>query len=165
MFRPSAIALLLVLGLGAVQADTPMWINSPQAVPYLPALQASAERSRLPVALLAELIGQESGFDPKARSRTSTAAGLGQQIAGNDVMRRYRLDRMVPAQSIEGAAIELREKWDRGGSLDVALRCYGTTAGLSVAHRKRVTARMERAARYTMPAAAQRWAVVIPAGA
>lgn len=164
MIRPGAIALLLVLGLGAVQADTPMWINSPQAAPYLPALQASAERSRLPVALLAELIGAESSFNPAARSRTSSAAGLGQQIVGNDVMRRHRLNRLVPAQSIEGAAIELRDNLDRLHSLDAALRGYGTTAGLSVAHRKRVTARMERAARYTMPAT-QRWAVVIPAGA
>lgn len=153
MLRPVAAALLLALGLGGVQADTPLWIQRPQAAPWLPSLQVAADRTGLPVALLAELVGQESGFNPAAKNPHSTARGCAQQIAGNDVARRYHLDRMRCDQSILAGAIELREKLDHTGSLELALLAYGTTSGFTPSQRRRIEARMIAAARYEPPSA------------
>ncbi len=150
MLRPVAVALCVAIGLGAVRADEPMWIDSVRAQPWRPALQAAADRTQLPVSLLAELIGVESGFRPGARCPTSSAAGMGQQIKGNRIMARHRLNRMVPAESIMGSALELRENLDkRGATLSTALRDYGTTAGMSNAKRRATDRRMEAAARHT----------------
>lgn len=151
MMRPCALVLLLVLFAGGVSADTPtatFWVDRPVARQYLPALQAAADRTGLPVSLLAELIGTESGFRPTARCSTSSAAGLGQQIRNNRVMARHKLDRMVPAESIMGSALELRLGMDATGTISGALYAYGTTAGLSPARRRAMNLRMEQAARH-----------------
>src|SRR4051812_37888381 len=104
MIRPVSVALLVLIA-GAARGDAPMWIDQPAARPWIPALTAAAVHTDLPVALLAELIGQESGFRNIKNAQTS-AYGYGQQIANNAVMRRYHLDRTKPAESILGAAIE-----------------------------------------------------------
>lgn len=150
MLRPIAVVLFVALGLGGVQADTPQrfWIDAPAAQPWIPALTAASVRTGLPVALIAELIGTESGFRPTARCSTSSAAGLGQQIRNNRVMARHKLDRMVPAESIMGSALELRLGIDATGTISGALYAYGTTAALSPARRRAMNARMEQAARY-----------------
>jgi soluble lytic murein transglycosylase-like protein len=146
-------ALMTALAVGLrgdapVKATEPvaLWINSPTAKPWLPALTDAAQRTGLPVALIAELIGQESGFrNIRSTLPGSSAKGFGQQIDGNTVMIRYRLNPMRPADSILGAAIELRERLDRTGSLPAALRGYGTTAGRTSVQRKTLLARFDRA--------------------
>lgn len=133
------------------QASPQLWIERPAAQPWLATLQAASDRTGLPVALIAELIGQESGFVTTARNPRSSARGCGQQITGNDTMRRYHLDRSNCAQSITGAALELREKLDRSGSLERALLAYGTTSGLTAAQRRRILGQMETSARWLPP--------------
>lgn len=157
MIRPLGFVLLAVLA-GSVRADAPLWINSEVAKPWLPAITAAAERTSLAPTLIAELIGTESGFQ-NVKNGHSSAFGCGQQIVGNDVMRRYRLDRTKCDQSIMGAALELREKWDHTGSLDRALLAYGTTSGLTAARRRRILGRMYVAAgsdAYQLPGKAVR---------
>lgn len=151
MLRPVGLCLLACLGL-ALAADTPsravdvLWIDRPAAQPWLPAIAAAAERTSLAPALIAELIGQESGFNQSVKNPRSSARGLGQQIDGNDTLRRYHLNRASGADSIMGAALELREKWDHTGSLDRALLAYGTTSGLTATQRRRILGRMYAAA-------------------
>ena len=149
--RKVAVALLLSLGLCA-QADTPsaLWIARPEARPWLPALQAAAERTSLPVAVVAELIGQESGFRT-VKNAHSSAYGFGQQIAGNGTMLKYNLHPMRPAESIMGAALELRERLDKTGSLPAALHSYGTTTGMSAARRRTIEAQFALASAYVPP--------------
>lgn len=148
MLRATALAALVSVGLCA-QADTPtvLWINRPEARPWLPALTYAAERTSLPVALVAELIGTESGYRNVANPH-STARGFGQQIARNRIMLREHLNPMRPPESILGAAIELRERLDATGTLEAALRGYGTTAAMSPARRRATVARFEAASLY-----------------
>jgi hypothetical protein len=139
------LVLLCSIALTA-HADTALWVDRPAARLWLPELTAASERAHLPVPLIAELIGAESGFHPEATNgQGSSAAGCGQQIAGNRIMRRYRLDRRSCGQSILGAALELRENLDRTGSLARALDAYGTTAGHSPAQRRVMLARFAAA--------------------
>ncbi len=148
MLRPVAtVALLFALALmGRGDTAEPRWIDRPAAQPWLPALQAAADRANLPVALVAELIGQESGFR-NVHNPHSSASGFGQQIARNAVMIRYGLHPMRPADSIMGAALELRERIDATGSLPKALRGYGTTAGMTPARRRALETRFAEAAK------------------
>lgn len=142
----AAVALLVAVGVSA-RADTPaavLWIDRPEAQPWLPALQYAADRTALPVALLAELIGSESGFRNIANPHSS-ARGFGQQVSYNRIMLREHLNPMRPPESILGAAIELRERLDASGSLNAALRGYGTTAALSPVRRRAAEARFAAA--------------------
>lgn len=146
--RPVAVALLASLALCArSDSATPyvLWIDRAAARPWLPALTYAAERTGLPVALVGELIGAESGFRNIANPHSS-AKGFGQQIARNRIMLQYRLNPMRPPESILGAAIELRERLDATGSLNAALRGYGTTTGMSAPRRKVLEARFAQAA-------------------
>ena len=70
--------MTLVLALFTGQAETreTLWIGRPAALVYQPALERAAARTGLPVALIAELIGAESGFQ-NVKNPKSTAAGLG----------------------------------------------------------------------------------------
>ncbi len=149
MLRPigvflTSLALALFTG-QAVPASELLWIGRPAAQAYLPALQRASDRTDLPVALIAELIGQESGFQ-NVKNPKSTASGFGQQIDGNGIMRANRLDKRVPAESIMGAAIELKARLATTGSLSLALKGYGTTAGLSAARRQAIDNRFALAA-------------------
>jgi soluble lytic murein transglycosylase-like protein len=147
MLRPVACALLATLAL-VCRADTaePLWIDRAAAQPWRPALEYAAERTGLPVALVAELVGTESGFRNIANAHT-TARGFGQQIDHNQVMIRHHLHPMRPPESILGAALELRERLDATGDLGLALRGYGTTAGMTTARRHVVEARFAQAAK------------------
>lgn len=149
MIRPVAAVLLAALALCA-QSDSAepytLWVDRAVAAPWLPALTYAAERTNLPVALLGELIGAESGFQ-NVHNLHSSAAGFGQQIARNAIMLKYNLHPMRPPESILGAALELRERLDKNhGDLNRALRGYGTTTGMSLARRKTLEARFALAA-------------------
>jgi hypothetical protein len=138
----SRISLALLVSVAATaRADTALWMDRPAARLWLPELEAASERTHLPVPLIAELIGSESGFQPAAANPHSSAFGCGQQIAANGTMRRYRLDRRSCADSIMGAALQLRAELDRTGALDRALDAYGTTSGHSPAQRQRMLQR------------------------
>jgi soluble lytic murein transglycosylase-like protein len=127
-------------------AAAPLWIDRREAQPWLPALTAAADRTGMPVALVAEIIGWESGFK-NIKNPHSSAAGFGQQITGNAVMARERLNRAKPADSILGAAIQFREALERTGSLQAAARSYGTIAGLPSKRQAAILAAFQRAAR------------------
>jgi hypothetical protein len=145
MMRAATVALLVAVGVGA-RADTSiLWIDRPAARPWLPAVNAAAQRAHLTPATVAELVGTESGFQT-IRNPRSSAFGCGQQIDSNAIMRRYRLDRSQCDQSIMGAALQLRECLDDRGTMAAALSCYGTTAGLSPGRRKQILARFDRVA-------------------
>jgi hypothetical protein len=143
------ISLALLVSVAATaHADTALWMDRPAARLWLPELEAAAERTHLPVPLIAELIGAESGFHSEATNgQGSSAAGCGQQIAGNRIMRAYKLDRRSCGQSIMGAALELRANLDRTGSLGRALDAYGTTSGHTPTQRRLMLQRFEAAAR------------------
>ena len=138
MLRPVGaffVALALALFTGPARPSELLWIGRPVALLYLPALERAAERTDLPVALIAELIGQESGFR-NVKNTHSTASGFGQQIDNNAIMRANHLDKRIPAESIMGAALELKARMNRTGNLNSALYGYGTTTGMSAARRK-----------------------------
>lgn len=147
--RPVAVALLAALALcahGDSAEPYVFWVDRAVAQPWLPALTVAAKRTDLPVSLIAELVGAESGFRNIANAHSS-AKGFGQQINGNSVMIRYNLHPLRPPESILGAALELRERLDAsGGDLNRALRSYGTTAAMAPARRKQVEARFAEAA-------------------
>jgi soluble lytic murein transglycosylase-like protein len=153
MVRNISAFAVLAMTAGLVRADAPLWINRPEAEPWLPALAAAADRTGLPAPLIAELIGIESGFQPAAKNPTSSAYGCGQQITGNQTMRDYGLDRRDCAQSILGAALQLRAALDRTGSLERAVASYGTTVGVKPARRRAILARLRSAADWPLPAA------------
>ena len=144
MLRPVALALLASLA-GVASADTPLWIARPEAQPWLPAIARAAAKTDLPPALIAELIGIESGFR-NVKNPRSTASGFGQQIDGNRIMWTYGLDKRVPAESILGAAIELKARMIATGSLNQALKGYGTTAAMSTTRRHAIEVRFAIAA-------------------
>ena len=144
MLRPVALALLASLA-GVASADTPLWIARPEAQPWLPAIARAAAKTDLPPALIAELIGIESGFR-NVKNPTSSARGFGQQINGNRTMWLYGLDRSLPEDSILGAAIQFREGLDRTHSIAGAALAYGTTAHMTPARRAVILARLNTAA-------------------
>lgn len=121
---------MILLAPFSAKADSAvtLWIDRPEAQPWIESLTRSALQAGVPVAVLAEVIGLESGFR-NIKNPLSSATGFGQQIDGNKIMRVCRLDRRLPNESILGAALELREKIDRTGSLEGAMHAYGTTAG------------------------------------
>jgi len=129
---PALAGLLAVTMPMAPAAETQPWIDRPESLVWRDALVSASLRSGIPVGVLAELIGIESGFR-NIKNPNSSAFGFGQQIAGNEIMRTCRLDRSNPADSIMGAALELRAKLDRTGTIQGALRAYGTTANMSKA--------------------------------
>jgi hypothetical protein len=99
------------------------------------AVRLEAARRGLSAALLAELIGQESGFRnvrnemAPGRKPASSAGGLGQQLAGNPFL--HGRSRFNPEASIAATAEELADRLRAAhGNLEVAVRGYGLTAGL-----------------------------------
>lgn len=129
----------------ATIGDTALWIDRDAAQPWREEIARAARLTNISPALIAEVVGMESGFRNVHNPR-STAFGFGQQLANNQIMRACRLDRAIPAQSILGSALELRWDLDRfGGSLEKALDAYGTTARLDADLRRRVLARMRLA--------------------
>lgn len=147
MLRPAA-ALALALVAGVATADTapaPLWITRQEAQPWRAAIALAADRSGLAPALIAELVGIESGFRTVHNPRSS-AYGCGQQLDANPWMIRNRLNRGDCAQSIMGAALQFRDGLAHTGSLAGAAARYGTTAHLTSARRKAILARLDRAA-------------------
>jgi hypothetical protein len=125
------------------------WINRPEAAPYLDTINREAAKRGIPPALLAELIGQESGFRNVGNQMgpngtpISSAGGLGQQIQGNPYL--HGGDRFDPRTSIAAAAEEFAARLrNSGGDLASAARGYGVTANLPPAEAQRKLNALQR---------------------
>jgi hypothetical protein len=124
--------------------DTPLWIDRAEAEPYRESLARAAIVSGVPIAILAEVIGLESGFR-NVKNPTSSAYGFGQQINGNAIMHGCQLNRSIPADSILGAALQLRIEREKRGSWEKALDAYGTTAAMTGSRRMTILRRIQAA--------------------
>lgn len=93
------------------------------SIPYLAEIKAAAKKYRLDPALLAGLIKQESGFNPRIGSPAG-ALGLTQLMPGTAAELGVT-DRTNPRQSIDGGAKYLRQQLDTfGGDTTKALAAY-----------------------------------------
>lgn len=129
---------------GSAGAAATLWYNRPEAAPYQGMINEAAAQYSLPPAVLAELIGQESGFKPGARNGDgSSAGGLGQQIDHNVYLRGG--DKFDPRSSIFAAAAEYSTRLRQTGGMTGALEGYGTTAGVNPARRAQVVNSMTQA--------------------
>lgn len=94
---------------------------------YLPLIRAAECRHHLPQGLLASLVGAESAYKARARSRVG-AVGLTQLMPGT--AREVGVtDRLDPARSIEGGAKYLGRMIDRFGEVRLALAAYNAGPG------------------------------------
>lgn len=111
-----------------VQATAPSAGRAPQRQRYGRIVNAAAQRHEIDPALLTSVIGQESGFDPRAVSKAG-AMGLMQLMP--DTARSLGVkDPFDPAQNVEGGARLLRQLLDRyHGRVDYALAAYNAGAG------------------------------------
>lgn len=111
-----------------VQGAEPAAARAPQRQRYGRIVRAAAQRNEIDPALLTSVIGQESGFDPRAVSRAG-AMGLMQLMP--DTARSLGVkDPFDPAQNVEGGARMLRQLLDRyHGRVDFALAAYNAGAG------------------------------------
>ena len=142
----ATVALLIALALmGRADTAEQPWIDRPAAQPYLPAIGAAAAETHLSAALIAELIGVESGFIATAKNPHSSATGCGQQTNGNPWL--AGAERTNCATSIRAAARQLRFGMNRTGSLNGGLMAYGTTSGMTPARRRAMEARFAAAAK------------------
>ncbi|MDQ6779663.1 MAG: lytic transglycosylase domain-containing protein [Candidatus Eremiobacteraeota bacterium] len=112
-----------------VQAAEPAPSRAPQRLRYGRIVSAAAQRNEVDPALLTSVIGQESGFDPRAVSKAG-AMGLMQLMP--DTARSLGVkDPFDPAQNVEGGARMLRQLLDRyHGRVDFALAAYNAGAGV-----------------------------------
>jgi soluble lytic murein transglycosylase-like protein len=120
----------LVKGFRAAAASrAPAAPESTSAVgKYSGAISAAAKRHELDPALLSAVVGQESGFQPRAIS-SAGAMGLMQLMPETARALGVR-DPFDPAQNIDGGAKYLRGLIDRyHGRLDLALAAYNAGPG------------------------------------
>jgi hypothetical protein len=97
---------------------------------YRPAATKIARRNGIPPALFKAMIGQESGFNPHARSPVG-AIGLGQLMPGT--ARGLGVNPYDPIQNLEGAARYLSKARQSFGSWKLALAAYN--AGFGAVHK------------------------------
>lgn len=89
--------------------------------PYLELARSAATRHGVPEQLFMRLVRQESGWNPKARSRKG-AIGLAQIMPAT--ARYLRIDPHNPRANLEGGARYLSEQYRRFGSWRLALAAY-----------------------------------------
>ena len=93
---------------------------------YRPVAARIARRHGIPPALFTAMIGQESGFNPRARSPVG-AIGLGQLMPGT--ARGLGVNPHDPIQNLEGAARYLSKAKHSFGSWKLALAAYNAGFG------------------------------------
>ncbi len=112
-------------------ADPPVAMGAADPMPartrYLPLIRAAECRHHLPKGLLASLIGAESAYKVRARSRVG-AVGLTQLMPRTAVEVGVN-DRLDPARSIEGGARYLGRMIERFGEVRLALAAYNAGPG------------------------------------
>ena len=89
--------------------------------PYLDIARQLARQNGIPEDLFLRLVQQESGWNPKARSRKG-AYGLAQLMPAT--ARYLRVNPKDPRQNLEGGARYLAEQYRRFGSWRLALAAY-----------------------------------------
>lgn len=94
---------------------------------YLPLIRAAECRHGLPRGLLASLVGAESAYKVRARSRVG-AVGLTQLMPATAIEVGVT-DRFDPMLNIEGGARYLRRMIDRFGALPLVLAAYNAGPG------------------------------------
>ena len=94
---------------------------------YLPMIRAAECRHHLPRGLLASLIGAESAYNIRARSRVG-AVGL-TQLMPRTAIEMGVTDRFDPARSIEGGAKYLGHMIERFATVPLALAAYNAGPG------------------------------------
>jgi hypothetical protein len=127
-----------------------LWIDRREAQPYRGCIEREAARRDLPAAVVAELIGLESGFrnvrnqgGPGGRA-ASSAGGLGQQLAGNPYL--HGRSRFNAEVSIAATAEEFAARLSAAhGDLARAADGYGVTARMAPAQRKVKLKALQRA--------------------
>jgi soluble lytic murein transglycosylase-like protein len=90
-------------------------------------ITANAQAAGIDPALVEAIIANESGFDPKATSR-SGARGL-MQLMPETAASLGVLDPYDPAQNVRGGTRYLRSLLDRFGDLELAVAAYNAGAG------------------------------------
>jgi len=107
---------------------SPDWADEPlpSGVPFRGEITAAARSADLNPWLLAALVQQESGFDPRALSRAG-ARGLTQLMPAAAADHGVE-DPWDPVENLRGGAAHLRRLLDRFGSLTLALAAYNAGA-------------------------------------
>jgi soluble lytic murein transglycosylase-like protein len=102
-------------------------------VPYGPLIATTARRYGIPASLLTALVWQESGFNPRARSRAG-ARGLTQLMpaTARELGVRHVYD---PAENVDGGARYLAAQILRFGTADLALAAYNAGAQKVLRHK------------------------------
>jgi len=94
--------------------------------PYLAVARAAARRHGVPEDLFLRLVQQESGWRTTAKSNKG-AYGLAQLMPAT--ARKLGVDRLDPAQNLDGGAKYLRWQFDRFKSWRLALAAYNAGPG------------------------------------
>ncbi len=113
---------------GTDPACDPSWSDEPLpgALPFAPLIMEAARAENLHPWLLASLVQQESGFDPRAESRAG-ARGLTQLMPAAAADHGVT-DVWDPAENLRGGARHLRRLLDRFRDLRLALAAYNAGA-------------------------------------
>lgn len=99
----------------------------PETPEYLkPWIRQASYDFGVPTKLLSALLYQESGFNPKAKSKAG-AIGIAQLMPAT--ARSYGIDPTDPFESIRGAAMYLRDAYKEFGSWEKALAAYNAGSG------------------------------------
>jgi soluble lytic murein transglycosylase-like protein len=120
------LALAIELSLSRLHHDGPAQTPAARIIParYAALVEREARRNGLDPRLVAAVIRQESGFDPKAHNRSSGAAGL-MQLAPATARSLGVRNPHDPAQALAAGCRYLRELLDRfHGNLRLALAAY-----------------------------------------
>ena len=93
---------------------------------FLSVAKAAARRERIPEDLFLRLVQQESGWNPRARSRKG-ALGLAQLMP--QTAKSLGVNPRIPSENLEGGARYLRTQYDKFGSWRLALAAYNAGPG------------------------------------
>ncbi|WP_334109215.1 lytic transglycosylase domain-containing protein [Methylobacillus sp.] len=86
----------------------------------LPEFEIAAEKHNVPVAALIAMAHQESRFNPNAYNEETQATGMFQYIPAT--AKALGIDPRDPLQSLDAAAMQLRQRLDKGDTIEEAIR-------------------------------------------
>jgi hypothetical protein len=103
------------------------------STPFDDLMKGASDQHQVPYDILYNTLKAESGFNPKARNKTSTAKGIAQFI--DSTAKEMGIDPLDPKQAIPAAAKYLKSHYDRFGSWKLAVAAYNQGPG-AVAKKK-----------------------------